>query len=228
MNISKSRIKTWENCPALFGYQYVDKRIPDIPPAPITKIGIDVHKIFDDFYDNINILNIPENSLEYFQNSMTILPQYRSIFNLFCKFQSQRWKLTKNKEDFLPVLREKKIINDDESGIVDAIHYDGENYIVLDYKSSASNPSNLRFELAFYKRLIDNSHILDKPIKYISVYGYKNGDFFFEEMNNRSYNVMLKKVENFKNIDFNNLERIKKPGFYCSFCQYILTCQKVK
>ncbi len=227
MNISKSRIKTLESCPLLFKWQYIEKRNPDIPSAVITKIGLDVHNLFDKFYDNINIDKVSENPYEYFKNSMNVLPQYQNIFNLFCKFQAQRWKLTENKDFFMPVLKEKKIINNNETGIIDVVHYDGENYIVLDYKSSANNPTSLRFELNFYAKIIDDSKILDKPIKYISAYGYKDGSFFCEEIGIRSYNVMLKKVEEFRNIKWDEIQYPKKPGFACSWCSYINSCNKL-
>jgi len=227
MNISKSRIKTLENCPLLFKWQYIDHRIPDIPPADITKIGLDIHDIFNHFYDNVCILKIPENPYEYFINSMKVLPQYQNIFALFCKFQARRWNITDNKEDFLPILKEHKIINNDEVGIIDAVHYDNGQYVVLDYKSSVSNPTMLRFELNFYVKLTNDSKILDRPVKYISAYGYKNGSLFYENISDRSYNVMLKKVEKFRSIDWQNMEYSKKPGFYCSWCQFLPSCNKL-
>lgn len=227
MNISKSRIKTLESCPLLFKWQYIDKRIPDIPPDPVTKIGLDIHQIFDHFYDNIDILKVPQNSYEYFVNSMKILPQYQEIYNLFCLFQSRRWQLTENKEKFMPVLREKRIVNEDEVGVIDAVHYSDGEYLLLDYKSNVSNPSNLRFELNFYKKLLDENKILDKPVKYIGSYGYKNANIFIEEINTRSYTLMLKKVEAFRKNDWQNLLYSKTPGFYCNWCQYLPSCNKL-
>ncbi len=227
MQISKSKIKTLENCKLLFKWQYIDHRVPDIPPANITKIGIDIHDIFNHFYDNIKILEVPQNPYEYFVNSMKVLPQYQNIFNLFCKFQSRRWNLTENKEDFLPILKEHKINIDDMVGIIDATFYANKEYVVLDYKSSASNTTNLRFELNFYAKLLSDSKILDRPVKYISAYGYKDGTFFYEEINNRSYNTMIKKVDNFRKNDWQNMEYPKKIGFYCSWCEYINSCNKL-
>lgn len=226
MNISKSKIKTYNNCPQLFKWQYIEKKRPEIPEAPITTIGKDIHNIFENFYDNLIIEKMSNNPFKYFKNSMKVLPQYQNIFDLFCKFQAHRWLLTENKDNFMPILKEKKFINNNEVGIVDVIHYDDKNYIILDYKSSASNPTNLRFELNFYKKLVDESKILDKPIQYIAVYGYRDGSFFCENINNKSYNIMLKKVESFKNIKFNEIEYPKKPGAYCSWCSYPKSCQK--
>ncbi len=227
MNISKSKIKTLESCPLLFKWQYIEKRIPDIPPATITKIGLDVHEIFNKFYDNIKLEKIPAQPLEYFINSTKVLLQYQNIFNLFCNFQAQRWRLTTNKDEFMPILKEYKFIVEDNVGIVDAIHYDNGEYTVLDYKSSTNNPTNLRFELSYYVKLINDSKILDKPVKFITAYGYKDGSLFHESINIRSYNNMLKKIEKFRKNDWSNMIYPKNPGVSCSWCQYINSCNKL-
>lgn len=230
MNVSKSKIKSLENCPLSFKWQHIDHRIPDTPPAAITKVGLDVHDIFNKFFDNIKFSEITDEPLEYFQNAMNVLPQYKAIYNLFCLYQARRWKKLSEynrRDEFLPLLREHKIINNDETGIIDCIYLDGNDYAVLDYKSSASNATDLRFELCFYKHIVDDSKILDKPVMYIGVYGYKTGDFFYESVNTRSYNIMLKKVDDFKAKDFSTMEFRKNPGYSCSWCQYILSCNKI-
>lgn len=225
--VSKSKIKTYENCPLLFRWRYIDKRIPDIPPAAVTTIGLDVHQIFNRFYDVIKLEEIPQDPIQYFIDSLHVLLQYQNIYNLFCRFQSKRWKLTKNKEEFMPLLREYKITNNGEVGIIDVVHNDSGEYSVLDYKSSASNPTDLRFELNFYAKILNDSSILDKPVKYIGAYGYKTGDIFYEEINTKSYNLMLKKVDAFKNIDWENIEFSKVASWACNWCQYSLSCAKV-
>ena len=229
MNISKSKIKTLENCPLCFKWQYLEHKKPDIPPAAVTRIGLDVHDIFNKFYNVIKIDEIGDQPLEYFKNSMEILPQYREIFNLFCNFQASRWNNTTDKTTFIPVIRERKFINKDEVGVVDAVHYDcntGE-YMVLDYKSGVSNPSNLRFELAYYAKIVNDSGILDKPVKYIGAYGYKTGEIFCEDIKTRSYNLMLQKIADFRANKFETMEFPKKPGFACNWCSYLPSCNKL-
>ena len=228
MNISKSKIKTLESCPLCFKWQYLDHKKPDIPPAAVTQTGTNVHEIFNNFYDHIKLEEIPEESLEYFKNCMTILPQYKGIFDLFCEFQARRWKYTTNKDEFMPLLKEKKFVNNDEVGVVDVVHVTNGDYVVMDYKSSASNPTNLRFELNYYAKIVNDSNILDKPIKYIAVYGYKDGGIFYEEVNIRSFNIMLKRVDAFGHNDWENMQYPKKIGYACNWCSYILSCNKLE
>ena len=230
MNVSKSKIKTLSNCPLLFKWQYIDYRTPDIPPAAVTRIGLDVHDIFNKFFDNIKFEEIPENPLEYFKNALTVLPQYKGIYDIFCLHQTRQWnKLVKynRTNEFIPLLREHKFINNDEVGIIDCVYNDGNDYAILDYKSTASNPTMLRFELCFYAKIVNDSKILDKPVRYIGVYGYRDGSLFYEDINNRSYNLMLKKVDDFKAKDFSTMDFVKNIGWHCSWCSYINSCNKV-
>lgn len=226
MNISKSRINLLETCPKQFECKYIKYRAPDIPVQFQGKVGKDIHDIFDKFYDNID--EIPDEPYDYFVNSMKVLPQYQSIFNGFCLFESERYKTMEHKEFFKPILREKKItLSDGTNGIIDRVDFYNGEYSVLDYKPTVSNPSKVRFELNFYKMILDESGILDTPIKYIASYGYYSGEIFFEEISVRSYNSMLRKVEAFRNLDFNNIEYPKKESEVCNtWCPYQISCKK--
>lgn len=229
MIVTKSKIKSLQTCPLLFKWQYIDKRKPDISPK-ITTIGLDVHDIFERFFKYIKLENIPENPLSYFENCMEVPLQYKGIYKEFCKFQTRLWYLTKNKEEFIPLFCEKNIINDGESGKIDVIYTSNKEYTIIDYKSTCGNPTSLRLELNFYKKLCDDSKIFDKPIKYIGSYGYKTGDFFWEEVGTFSYNTMLKKVDEFKKLipQFKQIEFPKKVGHQCeSWCPYKPSCDKL-
>lgn len=224
--ISKSKINTLETCPLLFKFQYLEHRVPDIPKADVTQIGTDIHQIFHDFFDNIKLEEIPDEPYEYFCNAMKVDDRYRRIYNHFCKIETDIYKILKDKKYFMPLLREQEITINDIRGIIDRVDYDGENYSIIDYKSNVSNPSKLRFELCFYKYLIDQANILDAPVKYIGSYGYKDGGIFFEEVNTRSYNLMMKKVDGFRNLKLDTLQFAPTPGGACSWCEYPRSCKQ--
>jgi len=222
MLISKSKIKTLQTCPRMFYYQYIEHRRPDVPTADVTIIGLEIHGLFNKFYDNIKE-PIPEEPFEYFINSMEVPLRYKGIWNAFCKMETERYK--KDKEHFFPVLREKMITVEDMRGIIDRIDYNGTDYTIIDYKSNVSNPSNLRFELCFYKMLVDKSGILDKSVQYVGSYGYKTGEVFIEKVKQRSYNSMLKKVEQFRNMKFKDIEYESKPSYACNWCNFRRSCK---
>ena len=223
---TKSRINTLGTCPYLYKLQYIDHRLPEYPNSVLGKIGTEVHKIFEQFFENIDIENIPDIPYQYFINVLDVPLHYRNVYNVFCETEAKRYIGLEDKSTFMPIFREKYIINGDESGIIDRVDYYKNEYLVFDYKSSTSNPSKLRFELNFYKKLLDESGILDRPVKYIGAYGYRTGTTFIEEVKTRSYNSMLRKVEAFESLDFKNLHYEKKYGFPCkTWCPYRRSCR---
>ncbi len=228
MSISKSKINSLETCPLLFKYQYLEHRKPDVPKADVTQIGTDIHKIFHDFFDNIKLEEIPEQPYEYFCNSMKVDDRYRRIFNHFCKIETDIFNMLKDKRCFMPVMREKDIIADNFHGIIDRVDWDGEHYSIIDYKSNVSNPSKLRFELNFYKMILEKSQLLDASVEYIGSYGYRDGLVFFEKVNERSYNSMLKKVDAFQKLDFDKMEFLPKYPEKCplEWCEYPRSCKQ--
>ena len=222
---TKSRINTLGTCPYLYKLQYIDFRLPDYQNSVLGKIGTEVHKIFEQFFGYINIEDIPDIPYQYFINIMNVPLHYKNVYNAFCEMESRRYVGLEDKSTYMPIFLEKYLINGDESGIIDRVDYYKNEYLVLDYKSSTSNPSKLRFELNFYKKLLDESSILDKPVKYIGAYGYRTGTLFIEEVSKRSYNSMLRKVEAFELLDFKNINYEKKYGFPCkSWCPYRRSC----
>lgn len=230
MSISKSKINSLETCPLLFKFQYLEHRKPDVPKADVTQIGTDIHKIFHDFFDNIKLEEIPEQPYEYFCNSMKVDDRYRKTFNHFCKIETDIFNMLKDKRYFMPVMREKDIMVDEFHGIIDRVDWDGEHYTIIDYKSNVSNPSKLRFELNFYKMILEKSQLLDAPVEYIGSYGYRDGLVFFEKVNERSYNNMLKKVDAFQKLDFSKMEFIPKYQDRCplGWCEFPQSCQQWK
>jgi len=229
--VSKSKITCLETCPRLFQWQYIDKRIPDITDNTQALVGTQIHDLFNKFFDVIKLDEIPENNpYEYFKNLMDVPIYFKSVYNAFCRNECKRYLLLEDKSFFIPVLREKYLISKDGSmnGIIDRVDYYNNEYLIMEYKPGISSESNLRFQLNFYKNLLDDNDILDKPVKYIGAYGYKSGQMFGPELiKTMSYNLMLKKVDAFKNLNFKNLIYPKKPSYVCtSWCPYKISCPK--
>lgn len=235
MIISKSKVNLLGTCPRLFKFQVIEHRKPEVPKADVTQIGIDMHKIFEDFFKAIKFNEIPAKPYEYFCNSMVVKKQYEPMFRHFCKVETEIWNSLENKNYFMPIFTEKKILAGDMNGIIDRVDYDGEDYSIIDYKSTAPmwnpdlkvwepSPSKVRFELCFYANLINQSNILDKPVKFVGSYGYKNGNLFFEPVKDISFKSMLKKVEAFRKTDFDKIEYPAKPGNACRWCEFTVSC----
>ena len=76
MIISKSKINNLKSCPLSFKYKYIDRRRKDTPPDTLTLVGTEIHQLFDQFYDTINIEDIPEDAYGYFLGIMPVKIQY--------------------------------------------------------------------------------------------------------------------------------------------------------
>lgn len=223
MRITKSKMKIFKSCPLQFRFKYLDNIPSEVPPADVTTYGIDIHNIFNNFFDNINISDIPDEPYDYFCNLMSVDEQYKSVYYSFCKWESDLFKI--NKGTFMPVLREKWVSHADLVGIIDRVNFNGTNYSIIDYKPSIYNISELRFELCLYKYLLDSTKLLEKPVKYIGIYGYKDGNKFIEEVKPRSYNLMLQKLNAFRALKFNEINYRAKRGWHCKWCEYPLSCK---
>lgn len=226
MIITKSKINALKTCPLSFKFKYILKQEPDTKPHYYTNTGLDLHNIFHDFFDSITLDQIPENCYDYFCDRLNVKSEYKMLYNKFCEWESMSYKLSK--EHFMPIMREQKVKALDMYGIIDRINFDGHNYSLIDYKSGFYNLSNLRFELCFYKYLVDEAHILDKPIEFIGSYGYNKGEIFFEKVKPRSYKLMLEKVNAFRQIKFKEIEYSKKIGFHCQWCEYRIACSNTE
>jgi len=224
MQVSKSKIKTLEICPLMFKFKYLDERLPDTPSDVTTQIGLQVHNIFNIFYDNIKLDEIPEQPYRYFYNVMKVPIHFENIYKKFCEFNTKRWKEIPH-QYFMPLFREKYLSVDNFHGIIDRIDYDGRNYCITDYKGRV-NMFEQRFELNFYKMLVDESKMLDKPVKYIGVYGYLDGRYVVEEVREHDYNKMIDKINAFMELDLEQIEYLPRRGYHCKWCEYRRSCNE--
>ena len=55
VKISKSRINTLETCPFMFKLKYIDYKPQDFPDSVATKMGKEMHKIFEEFFIVIDL-----------------------------------------------------------------------------------------------------------------------------------------------------------------------------
>lgn len=226
MKITKSMMKTYKTCPLQFKFKHIDSKSSEVPPAEVTTTGSEIHNIFNKFFDSIDLAKIPDNPYDYFCNVMDVDEKYKSIYYSFCEWEAELYKI--NKESFMPVMREKWVSHDDLIGIIDRVNFNGTDYSIIDYKSSVYNPSEVRFELCLYKYILDHTGLLEKPIKYIGAYGYKDSSKFIEEVKQMSYNLMLKKVEAFRALKFDEISYPAKHGWHCKWCDFPVSCRELK
>ena len=232
--LSKSSLNTYLVCPRLYKYIYVDK-VPLPPKSPAAQRGIDVHQFCYDFYDYVTVSGsefyIDQKWLE--EQLLIATDEARPFMENFIQLEKERWKVCvehcpeKPEKYFYPVLREEKIVNLGLGmvGIVDRVdlNFDDETYTVVDYKTEKYDrrPWKLtehRREMAFYKKLLENSGLLDGEVTHFCIYYPRSNDVWCEKFNNRTLNALERNMEKVRNA-------IKAGEFPCKVSVYCRWCE---
>lgn len=222
--LSKSKINMYLNCPHRYKLIYIDGLKEPVSEVMIR--GSNVHKDIENFY---------KNGVEWKDKDYFFKPVNVNLKN-FIEFERKRAEKCKKhdnpKKYFMPVFVEKKIKNKvlKVSGIIDAVFYDynegNGDYIIIDWKTGKfreNYKSNYRRELAIYKILLDNSGLLDKPIKYYGMFFTDANHLFFEEAKNVSVKAAYKMILNVRN-------KIRNSKFgcnitpLCNWCGFKKSC----
>lgn len=113
--LSKSRLKSWVNCPRKYYYKYVEGI--DTPETESMRRGTAVHELIESYYENAN--KYAENNDELPATLFELLDEeqcedWREYLNPylshFLGFERRRWEMANgNMEDWLPVAIEEEI-----------------------------------------------------------------------------------------------------------------------
>ncbi|MBR9678219.1 MAG: PD-(D/E)XK nuclease family protein [Nanoarchaeota archaeon] len=225
--VSKSRLGTYEQCPFKFKLHYVDGIT--VPPNKFMLRGLAVHDFMENFHANVKIrkeglyIKLPEGVSE------EVLGHVKNVIG----FEKKRWEKSLEKDYplkyFKPVMVETKVHNHDDKlfGIVDRVHlnYDDE-LVVLDLKTGKYNSKNYdyyRQELAFYKKLLDGSLLLKKPVKYGAIYFSGSDTLIMESVSSQQVAILTQRIKEFRK----NVMRQKfapRPSILCKWCGYKEHC----
>ena len=216
--LSKSSIKTYTQCPYKWKLKYIDKLKEPEGEALIR--GSAAHKLIEVFYKT----NV------FFENGEFAFTDCDRELYEFRELERRRMlALLNNKKDpqkyFFPLFQEKKILNNILSlnGIVDAVYLNDadDEYIVIDYKTGKFDGTinKYRRELAFYKILLDNSKILDKPVKYWGIIFVDHGVAIIEEAKAISIKACWKAIERTR-VGIVMKDFKKCPSPLCNWCGY--------
>jgi len=203
MKFSKSKLLTYIQCPLLFKYSVIDKLPPDIP-NPAYKKGKELHMMFEQYANNIPV-DVPNKYMVYWRNFLRFI----------------EWMGTK------PFIVERKIYDPkfDINGVVDAVYIKGDQTIVVDYKTSAYDPTKIpmhRIELSFYTHLLK---VHDINSTHVAIAFLKSGDVFIEPSGNTFEVYTLPILNTVRNkVVKGNFEPI--PSDSCKRCEYRTRCPK--
>jgi NADH:ubiquinone oxidoreductase subunit len=158
--VSKSQISTYDFCPLQYKKRYVDGIKSETNMTLAT--GTRVHDFCDTFFDHAKDVP-PEDWYSFIHPDFSEYEQ--KMLKTFMDYEWSRLKIMNFDYDaWMPVLREAMVVNDRLGlrGIIDRVDKVGNDYILVEYKTSKSiyRPS-LQKEFGFYKFLMNNTQPYD-------------------------------------------------------------------
>jgi CRISPR/Cas system-associated exonuclease Cas4 (RecB family) len=227
----KSYVLSYLWCPYKFKLNVIDGLENTLEPkegSPL-KIGLDLHEIFDKYYDcpgaGANELKKP-----YYKNILSILKRfddynkYESHLKNFAHYNV--YNITQyGIEYYMPVYRELTIYNQevDLIGTIDRIDDRKFGKMIIDYKTG--RPKALKhyiFELSVYKFLYEQEY--DEEIKKIGIFFSQANRLDVTSAKQKDVAMALNLIELVR-------EKIedevfpRKKGFHCRFCEHKVICE---
>jgi len=246
MYIRKSMVKTFEKCPLRFKLEYVDKepKPPGFVESQAIQFGTEFHEHAYRFFDDVNMKKMREMKTvdemgDYFKSLLPPGPEYE----WFAEFEARRYFSYQDKYLWMPYLREETLTAHDLglTGTVDRVDilepgtyttFEGHvitlhkpTPVIIDYKTgtwSYNNPSEMRFELAFYAILLKHS-----SARIVTNIG--GGIFptvqkaYLYKLSPATFKAAERKVEKLK-IALSKNEFERKPSALCDWCPYLEKC----
>jgi hypothetical protein len=154
--ISKSQLGTWDFCPLQYKKRYVDGIKSETNMTLAT--GSRIHSFCDTFFDFAREVP-PEDWYTFIHPDFSEYEQ-----RMIKRFLDYEWtrlvKFNMNYDLWMPIIREAMVVNEilGLRGIIDRVDKVGDDYILVEYKTSKSiyKPS-LQKEFGFYKYLMNNT-----------------------------------------------------------------------
>jgi CRISPR/Cas system-associated exonuclease Cas4 (RecB family) len=220
--LSKSSVKGYEACPFKFHKVYIEgKNELDNNFEPFVR-GRAVHKLLEDFY------KLGESDINKLATEAILSPGYLEYKDIMDKFIVFNQILKENLgEHWLPKYMELKMFDKETfiSGIIDRVQFDGEGYMIIDYKQKGSDYYKVkenslkwyRFELALYTYLFEKTTGLD--VKKWGVYYAQEGQLVYEDVDREEIKNAVAKVLEIRE-KINKELRGEAPIIGCGKCNY--------
>ena len=228
---SKSKLKSFRQCPFGWKLHYVDHREPS-DLVEITDKGIKLHAAFAKFYEYYDDKNkdfsiILDKALEDEQCDKNFKEKYDKHIKSFLHFNSSKLQ-TYGDDYFKPTNIEVKVQAGNWCGFIDVIHKISDNeIIVVDYKTKRGNDiSDYYDELLLYSWMWQKQS--GQTVTHIGVFFTENNNFVVFPITQKQIEDNLKELEQERIVYLKSIELKKFPkqkGYYCNFCSYRSLCK---
>jgi len=233
MNISKSKVKCYMNCPLHFKYKYVF----GLPEATnhYAQRGIEVHDVLNKFFDyDFRQINseTPKNEFETIVKNLAgeNYEKYQKYYDNFVMFEVPQWDNTKKDESIMPMYREVKIEINGLSGIIDRVDKlpNGE-YIVIDYKTEQIKIKNeekalKKFDLELAMYAVMANQYLKLDVQKVGVLCLDDGRLLTKEITEKEITEAFTIIDYVKRqVENKCFDKPEKPD--CYFCGFKTACK---
>jgi len=231
---SPSAVGTYENCPRKFKLRYIDKvESASMPKCVID--GIFLHSCFESYYKELK--DLKELTPHVLNNALSAIPDiahenFNEDITNFLEFNQRVLSHSKDKSCLKPLASEEKLYDESLNlvGIIDSIFTDGENFLLLDFKTGKVKDkinANYKFQLCVYTHLWN----LFYPEQKITHWGLlftkgkiSNKNPIIEEVNHEEMQEMYDKLDEVKrNIEMQQFHRCDN-SWNCKRCEFAKYC----
>lgn len=224
MRLSVSKIGEYEKCPYSFFLTSIKKESRGMTPIQL-KEGIEKHEIFEKaVLETKKVLTEGKDPIETLKTNIGNHPdyqQYKNDCDNFVKFSND---IKLKGGDPMPEYVEIKLYNPklNFSGIIDRVDVDGENILILDYKTGKDHPvDDYTFQLSVYAYMFEQQ--FKKEVTHWGIFFSRSGNFELQKVDRESFQMSLDRIdENRKLIDLslNNMIFPKSPNYLCKWCTW--------
>lgn len=223
MELSKSAIGTFRVCPRKFKFVYID-RLQD-KPTPDMQRGIDLHKQFCEFHDEVKSKGFLETI-----NRLSIL-DVQDVDN-FLLFNKHLYHSLIDKSKVSPVLKEAKLRSTKLGlvGVIDAVLLDDfGGVLVLDYKTGKSHSGDIakyHMELSIYSELLKECTEY-KPTHW-GIFLSSPGKLISEKVNVEYFSKTVQPEVEMVRSKMDTGDLPPKKGSHCKWCHFYEKCMEEK
>lgn len=216
--LTKSRVGTWEDCRYKYKLNYIDNIQTETTSEALQR-GIEIHEMLEEFYEGeVETINEATTRLAQHPHAEKYATDIKNFINFNKRLSPDGKTLMK------PALIEERIFSEElhVSGYLDALWVDGDNEILLDYKTGKSKDiENYSFGMHLYTYLCRVDTDFDPT--HIAIYFVKEDDLRVEEVSQKKIINAIRKIHKVRE-EINDAKEddkfSKNPKYGCKWCDY--------
>ena len=223
MKLSISKISEFEKCPYSFYLSHIRKEKIGVIPSQLTE-GNEKHKVFETVIHQAQEIAKNEKISKASAIKKAIIQsahyeKYKKDCNNFVELSE---RIEEKGGNPFPEHREIQLYDKELNlgGIIDRVDTEGNNILILDYKTGKEHPiSNYYFQLAVYAYIYEKN--FGKKVTHWGIFFSNNGILLKEPVIPEEIDFSVAKIKNARILIDESIEKKdfpKKPSALCKWC----------